>query len=162
MQEVARRAVASADPRSGAGKRDTPSKGVEGLLRDQDGASLAALRFRPRSGVRQGYGPDLLRTARPRHALDRPRHGQKPSASACAPCSACGRRIGCSRTAFAPSSAPNDPEFAEKVEDSVGLYMDPPKHTVVVSIDEKSQIQALDRTQPGLPLKPRKMRDDDP
>jgi transposase len=50
----------------------------------------------------------------------------------------------------------NDPEFAEKVEDIVGLYMDPPKHTVVVSIDEKSQIQALDRTQPGLPLKPGK------
>ena len=46
----------------------------------------------------------------------------------------------------------NDPEFAEKVEDIVGLYMDPPKHAVVVSIDEKSQIQALDRTQPGLPL----------
>jgi hypothetical protein len=50
----------------------------------------------------------------------------------------------------------NDPEFAEKVEDIVGLYMDPPKHTAVVSIDEKSQIQALDRTQPGLPLKPGK------
>ena len=50
----------------------------------------------------------------------------------------------------------NDPEFAEKVEDVVGLYMDPPKHAVVVSIDEKSQIQALDRTQPGLPLKPGK------
>src|SRR5271169_1876763 len=50
----------------------------------------------------------------------------------------------------------NDPEFAEKVEDIVGLYMDPPKHTVVVSIDEKSQIQAIDRTQPGLPLKPGK------
>ena len=50
----------------------------------------------------------------------------------------------------------NDPEFAEKVEDIVGLYMDPPKHAVVVSIDEKSQIQALDRTQPDLPLKPGK------
>jgi hypothetical protein len=48
----------------------------------------------------------------------------------------------------------NDPEFAKKVEDIVGLYMDPPKHAMVVSIDEKSQIQALDRTQPGLPLKP--------
>ncbi len=48
----------------------------------------------------------------------------------------------------------NDPEFAEKVEDIVGLYMDPPKHTVVVSIDEKSQIQALDRTQPLLPMRP--------
>jgi transposase len=50
----------------------------------------------------------------------------------------------------------NDPAFANKVEDIVGLYMDPPCHAVVLSIDEKSQIQALDRTQPGLPLKPGK------
>jgi transposase len=49
-----------------------------------------------------------------------------------------------------------DPAFAAKVEDIVGLYMNPPAHAVVVSIDEKSQIQALDRTQPGLPLKPGK------
>src|SRR6201995_3157664 len=47
-----------------------------------------------------------------------------------------------------------DPAFAAKVEDIVGLYVDPPAHAVVLSIDEKSQIQALDRTQPGLPLKP--------
>jgi len=46
-----------------------------------------------------------------------------------------------------------DPTFAEKVEDIIGLYMHPPAHAVVLSIDEKSQIQALDRTQPGLPLK---------
>lgn len=50
----------------------------------------------------------------------------------------------------------NDPAFAEKVEDIVGLYLHPPAHAVVLSIDEKSQIQALDRTQPGLPLKPGK------
>jgi transposase len=50
----------------------------------------------------------------------------------------------------------SDPAFAEKVEDIVGLYMSPPAHAIVVSIDEKSQIQALDRTQPGLPLKPGK------
>ena len=50
----------------------------------------------------------------------------------------------------------SDPKFAEKVEDVVGLYMHPPSHAVVVSIDEKSQIQALDRTQPGLPIKPGK------
>jgi len=49
-----------------------------------------------------------------------------------------------------------DPALAEKVEDIVGLYMHPPTHAVVLSIDEKSQIQALDRTQPGLPLKPGK------
>ena len=48
----------------------------------------------------------------------------------------------------------NDPEFAEKLKDVVGLYVDPPAHAVVLSVDEKSQIQALDRTQPGLPMKP--------
>jgi transposase len=48
----------------------------------------------------------------------------------------------------------HDPAFTEKLVDIVGLYLDPPKHAVVLSIDEKSQIQALDRTQPGLPLKP--------
>src|SRR5262249_19780337 len=48
----------------------------------------------------------------------------------------------------------NDPNFAEKLRDVVGLYIDPPAHAVVLSVDEKSQIQALDRTQPGLPMKP--------
>jgi transposase len=47
----------------------------------------------------------------------------------------------------------NDPKFAEKLKDVVGLYVDPPAHAVVLSIDEKSQIQALDHTQPGLPMK---------
>jgi transposase len=47
----------------------------------------------------------------------------------------------------------NDPKFADKLKDVVGLYVDPPAHAVVLSIDEKSQIQALDRTQPGLPMK---------
>ena len=47
----------------------------------------------------------------------------------------------------------NDPHFAEKLEDIVGLYLNPPEHALVFSVDEKSQIQALDRTQPGLPIK---------
>jgi transposase len=47
----------------------------------------------------------------------------------------------------------NDPQFATKLRDIVGLYVSPPAHAIVLSIDEKSQIQALDRTQPGLPLK---------
>jgi transposase len=46
-----------------------------------------------------------------------------------------------------------DPHFVEKLRDVVGLYLDPPERAVVFSVDEKSQIQALDRTQPGLPLK---------
>jgi len=48
----------------------------------------------------------------------------------------------------------NDPEFAPKVRDIVGLYMNPPDKAIVLSVDEKSQIQALDRTQPILPLRP--------
>jgi transposase len=47
----------------------------------------------------------------------------------------------------------NDPHFAEKLEAVVGLYLSPPEHAIVLCIDEKSQVQALDRTQPGLPLK---------
>jgi len=47
----------------------------------------------------------------------------------------------------------NDPKFAEKLEAIVGLYLNPPEHALVLCCDEKSQIQALDRTQPGLPLK---------
>src|SRR6201993_5201932 len=46
-----------------------------------------------------------------------------------------------------------DPEFTEKLEDIVGLYLNPPEHALVLCADEKSQIQALDRTQPGLPMK---------
>lgn len=47
-----------------------------------------------------------------------------------------------------------DPKFVEKLTDVVGVYLTPPQNAVVLCVDEKSQIQALDRTQPGLPLKP--------
>jgi ABC-type nitrate/sulfonate/bicarbonate transport system substrate-binding protein len=47
----------------------------------------------------------------------------------------------------------NDPEFAAKLDDVVGIYLNPPEYALVLSVDEKSQIQALDRTPPGLPLK---------
>ena len=46
-----------------------------------------------------------------------------------------------------------DPKFVEKLEDIVGLYLSPPEHAIVLCCDEKSQVQALDRTQPGLPIK---------
>jgi len=49
-----------------------------------------------------------------------------------------------------------DPDFLAKLAAIVGLYMAPPRHAVVLSVDEKRQIQALDRTQPGLPIKPGK------
>jgi transposase len=47
----------------------------------------------------------------------------------------------------------NDPQFAAKLKEIVGLYANPPIHAIVLSVDEKSQIRALDRTQPGLPMK---------
>src|SRR5712691_1431869 len=47
----------------------------------------------------------------------------------------------------------NDPKFAEKLKEGVGLYVDPPANAVVISLDEKSQIHALDRTQPSLPIR---------
>lgn len=52
----------------------------------------------------------------------------------------------------------NDPRFAEKLVDIVGLYLDPPEHALVLSCDEKSQIQALDRTQKSLPLFPGRLK----
>src|SRR5205085_358217 len=48
----------------------------------------------------------------------------------------------------------NDPQFEEKVRDIAGLYLDPPERALVLCVDEKSQIQALDRTAPILPLRP--------
>jgi transposase len=48
---------------------------------------------------------------------------------------------------------PTDPKFVDKLRDVVGLYVDPPAHAIVLSFEEKTQIQALDRTQPGLPMK---------
>jgi len=48
----------------------------------------------------------------------------------------------------------SDPQFEEKLRDVVGLYLNPPEHAIVLSCDEKSQIQALDRSQPGLPMRP--------
>ncbi len=47
-----------------------------------------------------------------------------------------------------------DPEFVPKLLDVVGVYLNPPQNAIVLCVDEKSQIQALDRTQPGLPMKP--------
>ena len=58
------------------------------------------------------------------------------------------------RIAFARSSCRRTRSSLKKLKDVVGLYVDPPAHAVVLSVDEKSQIQALDRTQPGLPMKP--------
>src|SRR5271154_7074355 len=59
----------------------------------------------------------------------------------------------CNRTGCASSSCPTIRASSTNLRDVVGLYVDPPAHAIVLSVDEKSQIQALDRTQPGRPLK---------
>ena len=51
-----------------------------------------------------------------------------------------------------------DPQFEEKLQDVIGLYVNPPEHAVVFSFNEKTQIQTLDRTQPSLPIRPRRNR----
>jgi hypothetical protein len=55
-----------------------------------------------------------------------------------------------------------DPKFLEKLTDVIGLYLNPPDQALVLCVDEKSQIQALQRTQPGLPLKKGALRHHDP
>src|SRR3954469_10446469 len=104
---------------------------------------------------RQGAGAYLRRTAGRDDPLDRTRNGGcRGPLVAHDPAHLGAPRLQPHRLrTFKHSKVPN---FAEKVEDIVGLYMHPPAHAVVLSIDEKSQIQALDRTQPGLPLKPGK------
>ena len=79
------------------------------------------------------------------------------SAAACAISASSARRIWRSH-ALRPHQVrqfklSNDPQFAAKARDIVGLDVNPPEHAAVLSVDEKSQIQALDRTQPGLPIK---------
>ena len=124
-------------------------EGVEGLLHGQDASARHATT--PGPYRRRGSGADLFRTAGRGDPLDGTRRGQGVGISL--------RSV--QRIWNAHHLQPHrlrtfkrshDPAFAEKVEDIVGLYMDPPAHAVVLSIDEKSQIQALERTRPGTAL----------
>ena len=65
-----------------------------------------------------------------------------------------GGRSGCSHTGGSAWKLSKDPQFIAKVHDVVGLYLDPPEAAVVLCVDEKSQIQALDRTAPIFPMMP--------
>ena len=125
-------------------------KGVYGLLRDKTrkpGEGTAARRDRPARAR-----PDTRRPARRGHALERARDAQATGIGAVSV-----QRIwqahGLTPHRMKTFKLSNDPKFAEKFSDVVGFYVDPPAHAVVLSIDETSQIQALDRTQPGLPMK---------
>ena len=104
----------------------------------QDPASPASRRWR-RAVVERVVDADLRRAAGRGDALDRPRRWPRPIGIwPCARCSGSGRRTACSRTGCGPSSSSDDPAFAAKLRDMVGLYIDPPAHAVVLSVDEKS------------------------
>jgi hypothetical protein len=86
--------------------------------------------------------------------MDRPGDGRGNQHLAEFGASASGGRTKLQPHRLRTSKRSRHPRFAAKLADIVGLYVDPPAHAVVLSLDEKSQIQALDRTQPGLPLTP--------
>ena len=104
-------------------------------------------------GGRACSGPDADRAAGRNHALGQPPPWLRPARSASARCTRIWRSHGLRPHQIRQFKLSNDPNFAAKVRDIVGLYVNPPEHAVVLSVDEKSQIQALDRTQPGLPMK---------
>ena len=124
--------------------------GVDGLLRDKTRPS----RVPP-------LGPDVAKRIAAMTLADPP--GEVTHWTADAMADAAGvsasavRRIwkahGLSPHRWRQFKLSTDPRFVEKLRDVVGLYVDPPAHAIVLSVDEKSQIQALDRTQPGLPMK---------
>jgi len=127
------------------------AEGVDGLLRDKTRKPGKP----PLSADTVQLVVDLVTGPPPGgHPLDRPDAGEGVG---------CQLAIGAAHPGGSPTRAAphpdiqalsNDPQFAKKPRDVVGLYVDPPAHAVVLSVDEKSQIQALDRTQPGLPMKP--------
>ena len=125
-------------------------EGVDGLLRDKTRPSR--IQAAGRRGRRARRRADAWGAAGRDDPLDRRLDGEGGGPQ---------RQFGSAHLARArPPAAPGAPvqalqrpAFVDKLRDVVGLYVDPPAHAIVLSVDEKSQIQALDRTQPGLPLK---------
>ncbi len=113
----------------------------------------------PRPGRTPSISPELVRMVITKTTQERPSHATHWSTRSMAAeagiSEASVRRIwhshGLKPHRVETFKLSNDPRFA--VEDIVGLYLNPPEHALVLSLDEKSQIQALDRTQPGLPMK---------
>ena len=115
----------------------------------------------PRPGRTPSLSPDLVRRVIAKTTQERPSHAThwstRTMAAVAGISEASVRRIwhshGLKPHRVETFKLSNDPRFAQKLEDIVGLYQNPPEHALVLSLDEKSQIQALDRTQPGLPMK---------
>jgi len=117
------------EPRPGAGRRISDAQVEEAVTRTLEGPPPGATHWSTRSLARR-IGLSQRAVVRIWHAF-----GLQPHRT----------------ETFKLSS---DPFFVEKVRDIVGLYMNPPEHAVVLCVDEKAQVQALDRTQPILPLRP--------
>ena len=115
----------------------------------------------PRPGRTPSISPELVRMVIAKTTQERPSHAThwstRTMAAVAGISEASVRRIwhghGLKPHRVETFKLSNDSRFAEKLEDIVGLYLNPPEHAIVMCVDEKSQIQALDRTQPGLPLK---------
>ena len=101
---------------------------------------------------RKGGGADLGRSAGGGDPLDRSGDGRGLGISV-SPMQRSWRAHGLRPHRIRQFKLSKDPDFAAKLHDIVGLYVNPPDHVIVLSVDEKSQIRALDRTQPGQPMK---------
>ncbi len=125
-------------------------QGIQGIQRDA-----------PRSGTKKRLPTEVVREVVRKTTQERPdaaTHWSTPSLARVMKISASSigriwKAHGLKPHLVKTFKVSNDPQFAEKLEDIVGLYLSPPEHAIVLSCDEKSQIQALDRTQPGLPIK---------
>jgi transposase len=115
----------------------------------------------PRPGRTPSISPELVRRVITKTTKEKPPHAThwstRTMAAAAGISEASVRRIwhshGLKPHRVETFKLSNDSHFSEKLKDIVGLYLNPPEHALVLSLDEKSQIQALDRTQPGLPMK---------
>src|SRR5215831_16550190 len=134
----------------GAGQERYLKEGVPGLLRDKPRPS----RIAPLSAEKKLAIIEKAATERPANATH---WSARKMAKAVGVSHRSVQRVwtgaGLKRHLTRTFKLSNDPKFAEKVVDVAGLYMNPPEHALVLCVDEKTQIQALDRTQPGLPIK---------
>jgi transposase len=139
----------------------TPEKAARWRNRFLDGGMSALDKDAPRPGRTRTITPDKVREVVRMTTQEKPAKATHWSTRTMAEASGLSeksvRRIwhkhGLKPHLIRTFKVSNDLLFAEKLETIVGLYMNPPEHAIVLCVDEKSQIQALDRTQPGLPLK---------
>ncbi len=156
--------------RAAAGKQDkevahelgiTPEKAARWRNRFLDGGIMALERDAPRPGrpvtITSEIAEQVIRTTTQEKPTNATHWSTRTMAKAIGISEASVRRIwqahGLKPHLVESFKVSNDPHFVEKLEAIVGLYLHPPEHAIVLCVDEKSQIQALDRTQPGLPLK---------